>query len=288
MNRIAALQRLIELIGVPVHHKSVNAGTIKTKYLSAGQGDPVILLHGNISYGISWFPVIGPLSSRYRVIAPDVVGYGESDKPPASYDDSYYCSWLSDFMDALGLQRAHIVGHSQGGAIALHYALDYPERVEKLVIVNSGGLGRLESIGVFFALFWYVLFPSHKAYLRIGKYSVHESEKSIELEALRGYGVEASRMPGARRAPLLSGKVGSRIPPEQLSSISQETFLIWGEQDKYFSVSQAEDAHKSIPGSQIRIINNSGHVPFYDQPVEFNNVLMRFLLSDYQGQSLAT
>ena len=282
MNRIADLQRLIELVRVPIHHDSVNAGTIKTTYLSAGQGDPVILLHGNISYGISWFPVIGPLSSRFRVIAPDVVGYGESDKHPASYDDHYYCSWLSDLMDALGLQRAHIVGHSQGGAIALHYALDYPERVEKLVIVNSWGLGRLESIGVFFALIWYVLFPSHKAFLRIGKYSVQKKhKKTIVLEALRGYGVEVSRTPGARRAPLLAGKVGSRIPPEQLSSISQETLLIWGEQDNYFSVSQAEDAHKSIPRSQIYIISNSGHIPFYDQPEEFNNVIMRFLLSDH-------
>lgn len=284
MDRIAALHRLIELVGVPVHQESINAGTIKTKYLSAGQGDPVILLHGNVSYGIFWFPVIGPLSSRCRVISPDIVGYGESDKPPASYDDRYFCSWLSDFMDALGLQRAHIVGHSQGGAIALHYALDYPERVEKLVIVNSGGLGRLESISVLFALNWYVLFPSRKAGLRIGKYSFHKSEKAIELEALRGYGVEVSRMPGARRAPLLGGKkMGSRILPEQLSRISQETLLIWGEQDKYFSISQAEDAHKSIPGSQIYIISNSGHVPFVDQPEEFNNILMMFLLSDYQG-----
>jgi pimeloyl-ACP methyl ester carboxylesterase len=283
MNRSVDLHRLIELVGVPIHHDSVNAETIKTTYLSAGQGDPVILLHGNISYGINWYPVIGPLSSRFRVIAPDIVGYGESDKPPASYDSHYYCSWLSDLMDALDLQKANIVGHSQGGAIALHYALDYPERVEKLVIVDSGGLGRLESVGVMFALIWYVLCPSRKTSLRIWKYSLHKSEKSIGLKALREYGVEVSRMPGARRAPLLGGKVGSRIPPEQLGNISQETLLIWGEQDNYYSVSQAEDAHKSIPGSQIRIISNSGHNPFYDQPKEFNNVLMRFLLSEYQG-----
>ena len=283
MSRSAALQSLIELVGVPVNHSSVYAGNIKTKFLSAGQGKPVILLHGNPSYGIFWYPVIGQLSSQFKVIAPDIVGYGESDKPPASYDSHYYCSWLSDLMDALDLQKANIVGHSQGGAIALHYALDYPERVEKLVIVDSGGLGRLESVGVMFALIWYVLCPSRKASLRIWKYSLHKSEKSIGLKALREYGVEVSRMPGARRAPLLGGKVGSRIPPEQLGNISQETLLIWGEQDNYYSVSQAEDAHKSIPGSQIRIISNSGHNPFYDQPKEFNNVLMKFLLSDNQN-----
>ena len=282
MHRIADLQRLIELVGVPIHHDSVYAGTIKTSYLSTDQGDPVILIHGNISCGINWYPVIGPLSSRFRVIAPDIVGYGESDKPPAPYDNHYYCSWLSDLMDALGLQKASLVGHSQGGAIALHYALDYPERVEKLAIVDSAGLVRLESIGGLFALIWYILCPSRKAILRIGKYMLYKSEKPIGLGALREYCIEVSRIPGARRAPLLSNKLGILIPQEQLGNISQETLLIWGEQDNFYSVSQAEDAHKSIPGSRIRIISNSGHIPFYDQPKEFNNVLMRFLLSDHQ------
>lgn len=280
MSRFDSFQQLIELAGVPIHQDSVNAGTVKTTYLSAGQGQPVILLHGNISYGINWYPVIGPLSSRFMVIAPDIVGYGESDKPPAPYDSHYYCSWLSDLMDTLGLQKANIVGHSQGGAIALHYALDYPERVEKLAIVDSAGLVRLESIGGFFAMIWYILCPSRKASLRIGKYMLYKSEKSIGLEVLREYCIEVSRMPGARRAPLLSNKLGSLIPPEQLGNISQETLLIWGEQDNFYSVSQAEDAHKSIPDSKLHIIANSGHVPFYDQPEEFNNLLNKFLSSD--------
>jgi 2-hydroxymuconate-semialdehyde hydrolase len=233
--------------------------------------------------GISWFPVIGSLSARFMVIAPDVVGYGESDKPPAPYDSHYYCSWLSDLMDALGLQKANVVGHSQGGAIALHYALDYPERLDKLAIVDSAGLGRLESVGGLFAMIWYILCPSQKASLRISKYMLYNSEKSIGLEALREYCIEVSRLPGARRAALLSNRLGSLIPPEQLGYISQETILIWGDQDNFYSVSQAKDAHKSVPECQIRIISNSGHVPFHDQPEEFNNVLMRFLLSDYQG-----
>jgi len=283
MNRISDLQRIIELVGVPIIQDSIKTGTVKTTYLSAGQGDPVILLHGNIMNGISWFPVIGPLSSRFMVIAPDIVGYGESDKPPAPYDSHYYCSWLSDFMDALGLQKANVVGHSQGGAIALRYALDYPERLEKLAIVDSAGLVSLESLGGLFAMIWYILCPSQKASIRISKYMLHNHEESIGLEALRKYCIEVSRMPGARRAALLSNKLGSLISPEQLGIISHETILIWGDQDNFYSVSQAKDAHKSVPRCQIRIISNSGHIPFFDQPKEFNNVLLRFLLSNNQN-----
>ena len=94
------------------------------------------------------------------------------------------------------------------------------------------------------------------------------------------YGVEVLRLPGSKRAPLRSGKVGGRITSEQLGNIAQDTLLIWGEQDIYFSVSQAEDAHKAIPRSQLQIIPNAGHVPFYDQREEFNNILISFIRSE--------
>ena len=277
MSKSAALQTMIELVDVAVNHNSVYAGDIKTTFYSAGQGEPVILLHGNPSFGLFWYPVIGPLSTRFRVIAPDVVGYGESDKPSAPYDSHFYCSWLNEFMDALGLEKASLVGHSQGGAIAIHFALDYQDRVDKLAIVDSGGLGPLESPRVLFALILYYLFPSRKAALRLGRYSFHSSTEIIGREAVREYGVEVLRLPGSRRAPFRSGKIGGRITSEQLGNIIQDTLLIWGEQDIYFSVLQAEDAHKAIPRSQLQIISSAGHVPFYDQREKFNNILIGFL-----------
>lgn len=279
MSKSAALQTIIELVGVAVNHNSVYAGDNKTTFYSAGQGEPVILLHGNPSHGLFWYPVIGPLSNKFKVIAPDVVGYGESDKPSAPYDSHFYCSWLNEFMDAIGLKKASIVGHSQGGAIAIHFALDYQERVEKLVIVDSGGLGPLESTGVLINLILYSLFPSRKAALRLGRYSFHSFTGIIGWEAVTEYSVEVLRLPGSRRAPLRSGNIGGRITSEQLGNIVQDTLLIWGEQDLYFSVSQAEDAHEAIPGSQLQIIPSAGHVPFYDQREEFNSILISFLRS---------
>ena len=280
MIKNAALQTIIELVGVAVNRNSVYAGDIKTTFNSTGQGDPVILLHGNPSYGLFWYPVIGPLSNKFRVIAPDVVGYGESDKPSAPYDKHFYCAWLNEFMDALGLNKASIVGHSQGGAIAIHFALDYQERVEKLVIVDSGGLGPLESTGVLFNMILYVLFPSRKAALRFGRYAFHSSTGRIGREEVMEYGVEVLRLPGSRRAPLRSWKIASLITSEQLANIVQDTLLIWGEQDIFFSASQAEEAHKAIPRSQLQIIPSAGHVPFYDQREDFNNILINFLRSE--------
>jgi pimeloyl-ACP methyl ester carboxylesterase len=125
-----------------------------------------------------------------------------------------------------------------------------------------------------------VLFPSREAALRLGRYSFHKSEGLLLSEAVVEYGVEVLRMPGARRAPLRAGKIASRIASNQLGNIVQDTLLIWGEQDNYFSVSQAEGAHKAIPKSQLHIISSAGHVPFYDQREEFNNILARFLISD--------
>lgn len=277
MNKTTALQSIIDLVGVAVNRDSVYAGDIKTIFNSTGQGEPVILLHGNPAHGLFWYPVIGPLSNKFRVIAPDVVGYGESYKPSAPYDKHFYCSWLSEFMDTLGLKRASIVGHSQGGAIAIHFALDYQDRVDKLVIVDSGGLGDLESTGVLAALFLYVLFPSRKSALRLGRYSFEGTREISDREFLTDYGIEVLRLPGSRRAPLRSWKMAGRITAEQLGNIEQNTLLIWGEQDTYFSVSQAEEAHKVIPRSQLIIIPNAGHVPFYDQREVFNTTLISFL-----------
>ena len=99
MERIALLQKVLRQIGVPIERLSVQGAHIKTNYLSAGVGKPVILLHGGDAGagGIRWYPVIGPLSACFRVIVPDVVGYGESDKPFASYDRSFFSAWLKNY-----------------------------------------------------------------------------------------------------------------------------------------------------------------------------------------------
>src|SRR5918911_5468855 len=123
----------------------VEVDGLRIHYLKAGKGDaPVLLLHGGgyDSASLSYKHVIGPISEHRRVFAPDWPGYGESDKPKMKYTTEYYVGFLGRLMDALGLEKANLVGISMGGAISLGFSLRSPQRVEKLVLVDSHGLGR--------------------------------------------------------------------------------------------------------------------------------------------------
>ena len=287
MRRMTVLQSLIGRIGVPVEQGTASAGTVKTGYLTAGSGPPVLLLHGDGAAAIYWYPVIGPLSSYFRVIAPDIVGYGESDKPSAPYDRPCFSAWLGDFLDALGLQKTSLVGHSLGGAIALQFTLDHPAQVDRLVLVDSAALGKVVSFGVLLAALWSNMFPSRAARLRLRRYAVHNPE-NID-EALGEYGIEIRRMPGGARAFWQGrGRAGARIPAEQLGQITQETLIIWGEEDRFFPVAQAETAQKAMSRAQLHIIPKAGHLPYFDQPQAFNDVLVRFLKEKQLIQPSAT
>ena len=103
-------QALIDKIEVPVEQKEVTAGAVKTAYLSAGAGLPVVCLHGAGAGAVTWYPSIAALAGHFHVIAPDIVDYGESDKPNAAYDRPYFAAWLRDFLSALEISKAHIVG----------------------------------------------------------------------------------------------------------------------------------------------------------------------------------
>lgn len=274
MSRVDALQHLIDRIGVPVEQETVFAGTIKTAYLAAGSGQPVVLLHGALAAGITWYPVIGPLAVHFRVIAPDIVGYGQSDKPSGRYDRPYYCAWLADFLGALGVEETHVVGHSQGGAIALQFALDHPARVDRLVLVDSAGLGDGVPLGVIFAMLCYSLFPSRATALWLSRYAMRNPQ-SID-PALGDYMLQVTKVSGGRRS-LLRSRTHTRIPAGQLGQITQQALIIWGRDDRFLPMAQGAAAAEAMPHAELHVIPKAGHVPFFDQPQAFTDVLIRFL-----------
>src|ERR1700750_3113999 len=114
----------------------------RVRFHRAGEGPLLVLLHGIASTADTWAPVIDALAARHTVLAPDLLGHGESAKPRGDYSLGAYASGVRDIMVALGYDRATIVGHSLGGGIAMRFAYQFPERIERLVLVNSGGLGR--------------------------------------------------------------------------------------------------------------------------------------------------
>lgn len=269
-------QALIDKIDTSVTQSLVMAGSIETAYLSSGCGQPLILLHGAGAGAVTWYPSIGALSAHFRVIAPDIVGYGESDKPEASYDSVYFSKWLKDFLLALGIPKAHIVGFSQGGAIALQFVLDNPDMVEKLVLVDSGGLGARSSFASLLSMIWLNCFPSSLAnrffsqYLLFNPHNRDPNHEWYSIDVLKRKGGKNVFMKGR-------GAAVSAIPKTSLCKIKNKTFVIWGENDRLFPVEYGINSASVIPNVEFLSIKNAGHLSFMDQPYIFNKSVMDFL-----------
>jgi len=269
-------QTLIDKIDSSVEQSEVDSGKIKTAYLSAGQGFPVIFLHGAGAGAVTWYPSIGAIAKRFRVIAPDIVGYGESDKPNASYDRHYFVTWLKDFFLAMDIPKAHIVGLSQGGAIALQFAAENPVLVENLVLVDSGALGAQPTFLPFLAMVWMNMMPSVASNRFASRYLLTNPENRDPNHVY--YSVEVLKKQGGKNAFTQGrGAAVSEVPNDLLRQIKQRTLIIWGEDDKFFSVKHGENASQMISNARFHRIHNAGHLPLMDQPEAFNEVLMDFL-----------
>jgi 4,5:9,10-diseco-3-hydroxy-5,9,17-trioxoandrosta-1(10),2-diene-4-oate hydrolase len=269
-------QEIINRIKVPVEQREVAAGSVKTAYLSAGSGPPVVCLHGAGAGAVTWYPSIGALAEHFYVIAPDIVGYGESDKPRAAYDRPYFAAWLRDFFLALEIPKAHVIGLSQGGAISLQFALENPEMVKKLVLVDSCALGAKTPFGALFGLYWLYTFPSAAADRYMSRYLVTKPE-NVDPD-FDPYSLQVIKKPGGKNVFWQGkGAAVSAMPEEELHQVEHQTLIIWGKDDNFLAISSGEAAAQTMPNAKFHRIPEAGHVPFFDQPEVFNDILLRFL-----------
>ncbi|MDB6090290.1 MAG: hypothetical protein JWN85_3074 [Gammaproteobacteria bacterium] len=276
MRRSDYRQALIDKVDCLVKQDQITVGSVNTAYLSAGEGLPVILLHGAGAGAVTWYSSIGAVSKNYHVIAPDIVGYGESDKPDAPYDRAYFSTWLNEFLSALNISKAHFVGLSQGGAIALQFALDYPEMINKLVLVDAGGLGARPSFASFLGMLWLNTFPSFLAnrfYSRFILFNPNNRDPNhgqYSVEVIKGKGGKNAFQQGR-------GAAVSTISKDLLRQIEKDTLIIWGENDQLFALEHGEAAAKVMPNARLCRIPCAGHLPLMDQPELFNAILLEFL-----------
>ena len=271
-------QCLINTIEGIVEQREVTIGTLKTSYLLCGTGEPVIFLHGAGAGAVTWYPSIHTISKNFQVLALDIVGYGESDKPDAPYNRAYFSKWLNDFLKELKIAKAQIVGLSQGGAIALQFAIDHPEKVDKLVLVDAAGLGAKVSFWPLLGMLWMNYFPSSMANRFNSPYLLHNPTTRDPNHI--GYSIEVLQSKGGKNAFKQGrGTAVSKIPEALLKQIENETLLIWGKDDKLFPVEYGEAAAKIIPNAKLRVIQDAGHLPLMDQPEIFNKILSDFLKS---------
>lgn len=285
--------RVIPSRGRLVQRSEVELHGHKYCYRAAGQGPAVVLLHGIAASSATWERVIPRLAGSYWMVAPDLLGHGESAKPRGDYSVGAYANLVRDLLDALGVRRCTVVGHSLGGGVAMQFVYQFPERCERLVLVASGGLGRdLHPILRAAAL------PGAKLALPLLSAAASRgvgaltkglgrmgSRASADLEETwRSFIALGDRE--ARRAFLETVREVVDLGGQHLNGVDRlylaaglPTLIIWGERDRLIPVSHAHVAHRAIAGSRLEIFPGSGHFPFLDAPERFAATLLDFLRS---------
>ncbi|HXS47976.1 MAG TPA: alpha/beta fold hydrolase [Solirubrobacterales bacterium] len=260
-------------------------------YVEAGEGPVLLLIHGMAGHCDNWREVVEPLSSRHTVIAPDLPGHGASAPGAGDYSIGALAAGLRDLLLALGHQRATLVGHSLGGGIAMQLAYQFPEMVERMVLVSSGGLGpEVSPVLRAAALPGADLFISVTAgagqrvgsVLGRGLSAIGLRPSADVAEVARGY---ASLEDPARRAAFLDtlravvGTRGQRVGAADRLYLAEAVplLIVWGARDSIIPVRHGEDAHRAIPGSRLEIFEDVGHMPQLEAPGRFIAVLERFL-----------
>ncbi len=261
------------------------------RYFRAGSGPVVLLVHGMAGSAATWKSVLPRLARDHTVIAPDLLGHGQSDKPRTDYSLGAFAAGLRDLLVALGLERATVVGHSLGGGIAMQMAYQHPERVERLVLVGSGGLGKEVS-----PLLRLLTVPGAEYLMPLifTSYS-RDIGNRISLLLKRG-GLRAPAIEEGWRAYVSLTQSENRSAfVKTLRSVvdlngqcvnahdrlylagHMPTLIMWGERDQIIPVHHAHEAHAAMPGSRLELFAESGHFVHSEEPDHFIRVLRDFL-----------
>jgi len=268
----------------------------RVSYREAGDPDAglpvVVLLHGIAGSGQTWDSVLPLLDAHHRVIAPDLLGHGESAKPRGDYSLGSYASAVRDLLAALGHESATVVGHSLGGGIAMQFAYQFPERLDRLVLVSSGGLGREVAFMLRAAALpgadWVLPLMVNRridatarkladGLTRIGLLAAADLD-----ELARGFA--SLKDVHARTAFLHTVRSvidvgGQRVDASDRLYLAEEvpSLLVWGEKDRVIPVRHGLLAHQQMPGSRIEIFPGAGHFPHIADPERFVALLGEFV-----------
>jgi pimeloyl-ACP methyl ester carboxylesterase len=223
----------VTIRGLDIHYKSV------------GKGEPLILVHGSGSSSYTWRKNISYFGQFFRVYALDLPGSGKSQTPSMPISPSWLASFMSDFLNALGIQYAYLTGHSFGGMVALSTALEFPEKVKKLVLVNSAGLGDI----------------------------------GLSAKILIGVTQKLKQLVGNGNKLKYTGLKEEWYFMDRVHSLKVPVFIVWGENDPYLSVAQAIAMNKTVSGSQLKVFSKCHHAPHRERSDEFNGLVGRFLTS---------
>jgi 4,5:9,10-diseco-3-hydroxy-5,9,17-trioxoandrosta-1(10),2-diene-4-oate hydrolase len=268
----------------------IKVGDINTRFWALGDaGKTVVLLHGLGDCLETWIHNIDAIAEHYRVYAIDLVGYGRSDKPSVAYSGEYFAQFVNGFLETQGIHLCALVGNSMGGGVGLRFAIQFPDKVEKLVLEASVGFGEEISIYLRLATLPFVgelLFRvSRKTVTQILNRCAYDPTRISDDWVERVYQMLA--IPGAKKAILSTLRTSCnfwgirrealRPISDNLSPLTVPTLILWGREDRVLPLAHARVAERKIPNAQLHIFESCGHVPHLERPKEFNRVVLEFL-----------
>jgi pimeloyl-ACP methyl ester carboxylesterase len=261
-------------------------------FVKVGTGPAVLLLHGLGCDHTTWDAVIEPLSRRYTVIAPDLLGHGQSDKPRADYTLGGFANGMRDLLTVLGIDKATVVGHSFGGGVAMQFAYQFPERTERLMLVASGGLGHEVSPGIraistpgFHQVMGLLTLPGIRHAGRAGLRALAATGLPLtrDLDEVADI-YDTFRDPKARHAVRhvvravvdWQGQIVTMADRAYLTE-AMPMWVVWGRDDMVIPVRHANTAAELAPRARVEVIPDAGHFPHKDHPQRFARIVHDFI-----------
>ncbi|AKE89387.1 alpha/beta fold hydrolase [Rhodococcus aetherivorans] len=264
--------------------QSMRTGTFATNYHDVGSGEPVLLLHGSgagVSAWANWRGLIPVLSENFRVIAPDLVGFGYTSLPdPVHF--SIFDTWIDQILallDGLGIDKAHVVGNSFGGGLALNLATKHPDRLDRIVLMGAGGV-QIDFTDELDALWGYT--PSVENMKKI--MDIMAYDRSLVTDELAELRYQATIRPGAQEAfekvfppPRQRWLDAQIVPDEQLAAIAHEVLILHGREDRVVPLDASLHMFRTIPNAQLHAFGRCGHWTQIEHAARFHYLVDQFL-----------
>jgi pimeloyl-ACP methyl ester carboxylesterase len=268
-------------------------------YRVAGSGPPVVLIHGMLNSSSHWRAVALNLARDHTVIAPDLIGHGDSAAPRGDYSLGAHASSIRDLLAAIGIDRASIVGHSLGGGVAMQFFYQFPGRTERLVLISSGGLGhevspmlRTAALPGVSALLSLTIHPRLLGALMDTGRRLHRREVrlGVYIQAL-ARALRPLENADARQAFLQTLRAVIDVHGQRVSATdrlylleSMPTLIVWGERDNTIPLLHGRQAHEAIPHGHFKTLPRAAHFPHLEDPEGLSEVLREFIQSTHPGR----
>ena len=259
-----------------MNEKTIEIDGNTIRYVEEGNSTKnLLLIHGLGASAERWEHVIPQFAKNYRVLVPDLIGFGLSDKPVVDYTTDYLSEFIRKFLKKLGIDSVSIIGSSLGGQIGAEFTYQNNSMVEKLVLISPSGIMK-HSTPALDAYVMAALYPSDSS--ASNAFQIMSGSKNIDKKTIKGF-VQRMKLPNAKMAFMstLLGLKDAEIISEKLVSIKSPTLIIWGENDPIIPIKYAQSFVSEIDDCRFVKMENCGHTPYVESPDKFYKIVSDFL-----------